>query len=378
MIILNWNGWEETIECLESVFQNNYPDFYPIVVDNGSTNQSIEKIREYCEGKIPCNSQYFQSGRNGRLVNLIELSAEGIQRDGDDLQPDHQSLILIKNRENLGYAGGNNVGIAYCLETLHPDYILLLNNDTVIPQNCIRNLVGCMENHANYGLVQPIILFYQTDLIENSGYSLDIWGGAYPLKRYQKYKKSTEVNNQEFFYASGACLMLRPGILKELDEHGFDPTFFLYYEDVDLSWRIRLKGYGIGICPDTVCYHREGSSCAKLKEKRFYYRNRNRLRLLLKNYSFFSLILFLPQALFLGFISAMFFSVKEKTTEYFWMFLSAIGGNTRDIVQVLKKRRLIQTMRKTDDARIIRTMNFSPHNLDYQLIHHKNAEEIRP
>lgn len=375
VIVLNWNGWEETIECLESVFQNDYPDCYPIVVDNGSTDQSIEKIREFCNGKISSYSQYVHPKEHDRRVNLIEFYSGDLHNDSLDLHSDNQSLILIKNRENLGYAGGNNIGITYCLETLNPEFILLLNNDAVIPEHCIHDLVRYAEKNANIGMVQPTILFYDTQLIENSGYSLDIWGGAYPLKRYQAYGTMSDIISPGFFYASGACLMVRSKILRELDDPGLDATFFLYYEDVDLSWRIRLIGYDIGICPDAICYHKEGNSCAKLKDKRFFYRNRNRIRLHLKNYSFFSLILFLPQAVFLGFISACFCCMRERTTVFLRLFLSSCTGNIKDIPLIMKKRGLIQNMREINDAGIISMMSVSPHHLDYYFMHRESGEE---
>ncbi|MBM4241657.1 MAG: glycosyltransferase, partial [Euryarchaeota archaeon] len=105
IIILNWNGWKDTIECLESLFQINYPNYDVIVVDNASKDESIEKIREYCEGQIKVNTNFFKYQRDNEPITIFEPikneleNTEKLRKDYEDL-PSNKKLILIKNDKN--------------------------------------------------------------------------------------------------------------------------------------------------------------------------------------------------------------------------------------------------------------------------------------
>lgn len=121
IIILNWNGWKDTIECLKSLNNLNYKNYEVIVVDNGSTDNSVEKIKEYIENK--------------------------------------PKFKLIANEKNLGFAGGNNIGIRYALNNEF-EYILLLNNDTVVDENFLKPMVELLESSDDIGFVGPKTYFY--------------------------------------------------------------------------------------------------------------------------------------------------------------------------------------------------------------------------
>src|ERR1700690_2923308 len=135
VIILNWNGWKDTIECLESLYQIDYPNYDIILVDNHSEDDSIQKIRDYCEGKIRPKSTFYNYNQENKPIQIFEYTQKEIEKDlqtnkskgYQDLSSD-KKLILIKNDKNYGFAEGNNVGIRYSLKTLNPQYILLLNN----------------------------------------------------------------------------------------------------------------------------------------------------------------------------------------------------------------------------------------------------------
>jgi GT2 family glycosyltransferase len=117
IIILNWNGWRDTIECLESLYRIDYPNYDVIVVDNSSTDDSIEKIKEYCEGKIAVDSKFFKYDPRNKPIEVVEC--------GKDEKPDipkaqRDRLFLIKNDKNYGFAKGNNIGIQYALKAFNP------------------------------------------------------------------------------------------------------------------------------------------------------------------------------------------------------------------------------------------------------------------
>ena len=116
IIILNWNGWSDTIECIESVYQITYPNYQVIIVDNNSSDNSIKKIKEYAKGELNVESKFFNYTPHNKPIEIAQYD--------EDLINDKQ-LILIKNRNNYGFAEGNNIGTIFAIKNIKPDYILL-------------------------------------------------------------------------------------------------------------------------------------------------------------------------------------------------------------------------------------------------------------
>ncbi len=146
IIILNWNGWEDTIECLESLYQINYPNYDVIVVDNGSQNESVEMIKNYASGELSVESDFFEYKKFNKPIKIFEYSAkelESLQIINENYYnlDSNNKLILIKNEVNSGFSEGNNIGINFSLQFLNSNYILLLNNDTVVDKNFLNELV---------------------------------------------------------------------------------------------------------------------------------------------------------------------------------------------------------------------------------------------
>ena len=121
IIILNWNGWKDTIECLESLYQIAYPNYDVIVVDNGSVDDSIERIKEYAEGKLEVISNFFDHSKKDKPIRYIEYSKEEAEgRGGKEAEFTDLSsakFILIKCGKNYGFAEGNNLAIRYALKS---------------------------------------------------------------------------------------------------------------------------------------------------------------------------------------------------------------------------------------------------------------------
>ncbi|HEX7467415.1 MAG TPA: glycosyltransferase family 2 protein, partial [Methanobacterium sp.] len=173
IIILSWNSWEDTLECLESVYQINYLNYNLIVVDNASQDGSVEKIEEYCKGEIEVQSNFFNFKSDNKPIEIIKIPEDSsefnineenldspqfnINEEILDL-PSDRKLFLIENRENYGYAEGNNVGIREALKIFDPEYILLLNNDTVVDENFLKRLVEIAQNDPLAGVLNPKIL----------------------------------------------------------------------------------------------------------------------------------------------------------------------------------------------------------------------------
>lgn len=150
IIIVNWNGWKDTIECLESVLRNDYPSYQVIVCDNGSHDDSLGNIKRWATGKLengvlPSNPLYSISFPPVRKpISFIEYTREEVDAVRN-VNPTDARLILIQNAANLGFAGGNNVGIRYALDRDDFRHVWLLNNDVVIKPDALSRLVRRMN-----------------------------------------------------------------------------------------------------------------------------------------------------------------------------------------------------------------------------------------
>ena len=165
IIILNWNGWENTVECLESLYKIDYPNYYIILVDNASHDDSIQKIREYCTGKIRPISNYVEYTDHDKPIPITEIEHNKlIQFELNETLLNssihEKNLILIKNDRNYGFAEGNNIAIRFSMEKLNPDYVLLLNNDTVVDKKFLYELIQVAIKNDKIGFVGPKIYYY--------------------------------------------------------------------------------------------------------------------------------------------------------------------------------------------------------------------------
>ncbi len=144
----------------ESIYQNDYPNYNVIVVDNDSNDESVNKIKEYYNGKIKIKSPFFRYNPYNKPIEIIEIEPnENILTKNND-ESSSRRLILIKNDKNVGFAEGNNIGIKYALNNLNPDYILLLNNDTVVDKGFLVEMLKVSESDNEIGIVGPKIYFY--------------------------------------------------------------------------------------------------------------------------------------------------------------------------------------------------------------------------
>ncbi|WP_457751204.1 glycosyltransferase family 2 protein [Thermococcus sp.] len=292
IIILNWNGWKDTIECLESLYRINYPNYDVIIIDNGSKDDSVEKIKDYARGKIKVSSKFFDYNPENKPIMVFEISEEEAKRGKfnkphyDKYDPDRR-LILIKNKKNHGFAGGNNIGMKFALSVLNPEYILLLNNDTIVTPSFLRHLVESAKDE-NVGSVQALLLRPDFKTVDSLGQELSTlgaedsgMGSAYtPLE-----------NDLEVFGACAASALYQSKAL--LLAGLFDESFFILHEDVDLSWRLRLSGYKSILSHNSIVLHRRGISESPEKKKRkggvlLYYGRKNSIRVYIRYHPFLS------------------------------------------------------------------------------------------
>ncbi len=262
ILILNWNGWHDTIECLESVYRITYPNYDVIVIDNDSKDDSIEKIKEYANGKIKIESKFLEHNPANKPIRIIEYNREETEaeiktsKDNLDL-PYDRKLIIIKNEINYGFAEGNNIGIRYALKALDPKYILLLNNDTVVDAEFLGELVKVAETNEKIGVVGSLIYFYDSPMkIQVIGGKINMWTGrrSYITKTIN-YNKNHVI---EVDCVSGASLLIKKEVIENVGL--LDKEYFVYVEDVDWCYRIKQKGYIILSSLDSIIWHKGSKS----------------------------------------------------------------------------------------------------------------------
>ena len=211
-IILNWNGWRDTVRCLDSLVKCSYPRFTPIVVDNGSTNDSVSH-----------------------------------------LQIAYPDVQVLQSGSNLGFAGGNNLGIRYALER-GADYIWLLNNDTIVDPDALSELVKKTRSSSRTGAVASIC-YYADDPDR-----VEAWGGARVNLWIGFGRNSTRPRSDDWFHSlNGTSLLIAREALE--DAGLLDEGFFLYWEDTEFCLRLRQRGWQIGAAPASRVLHKvHGSS----------------------------------------------------------------------------------------------------------------------
>jgi GT2 family glycosyltransferase len=183
---------------------------------------------------------------------------------------------------------------------------------------------------------------------------------AYSKPRGLHEKDEGQYDNDRedgFFYASGACVLIRKSLLAALSGECFDPHLFAYYEDVDLSWIARLIGLKVVYCPESVCYHKGKASFGDEMPLAVYLGHRNRLRVMIKNYSLRTLMFVLPLTIVLKFSLLAVDCIVNLDSSYFSSFLKALGWNVLNLRSALVLRIRIQSKRKLRDEEIMKYMN---------------------
>lgn len=266
IVILNWNGWQDTITCLNSLQKIDYSNYQIIIVDNGSTNDSVQQIENWAVSNFQLKKaiespdvKVFTKEKTDINFSLISLN---------------EKLLLLPYGENLGFSGGCNLGITYSLRE-GADYILLLNNDACIAPNALTKLVSIAQK-AEAAIAGARVL-------NISGTQVLFTGSRWPNHLFFN-SISTSNNNdkdKEFWdtpYAEGSALLAHKSILEErLAEcgHFLNPELFLYYEDTDFCIYGRSRGYRCVIVRDAIIYHGLAKSSGEIRS--CYYTTRNRI-----------------------------------------------------------------------------------------------------
>jgi GT2 family glycosyltransferase len=254
---------------------------------------------------------------------------------------------LIRNAENLGFAGGNNVALRRALAE-GADYVYLLNQDAWLAPGAVAEAVRVAEADERIGSVQSMLLLDQDrERINSAGNAIHFLGLGYATGNGTPRAEWRHVGIPEITYASGAAVLYRADALREVGL--FDEELFLYHEDLDLGWRLRLAGYGNVLAPHSLAYHHYEFSRSIAK---YYYMERNRYVVLLKNLRLWTLVLLAPfllvseVALFLASALGGWHREKLRVYRYF------LGRRAWRHIEVERAKTVL--LRKVSDREIVR------------------------
>ena len=233
IIVVNWNLPQETLACVHSLSKSSYRNFEVVLVDNASSDNSVGWFNK-------------------------ELS----------------QAVLLTSPVNLGYAGGNNIGIRYALQH-QADYILLLNNDTEVHSNLLEKMLWAAQKEPGVGILGPAVYYFDDpNRIWGLG-SRHKWWSPIPIDvgRNQvnkgRFKEFLEVD-----YVTGCAMWIKATVFFQI---GFlDESFFMYYEDAEFCHRARRAGNRIGVVPGATVFHKVSQSSRSFRGKALYYQTRNR------------------------------------------------------------------------------------------------------
>lgn len=276
IISVNYNNTEVTCDLLLSIACINYKNIEVIIVDNASNEDPTTKLKEV-----------------------------------------YPSVEVIRTDKNLGFAGGNNIGI----RSAKGDYLFLVNNDTIFTNDIIEGLLDVFETYPDAGVASPKFHYYDSPgTIEFAGYEkVNIFNGRNSMigcneKDFGQYDKVSETN-----YAHGGGMLIASKVIKEV---GLIPEcYFLYYEELDWCEQIKRKGYKIYYQYKSLLYHKESMTVGKKSTLKTFYLSRNRILFMRRNVKGFPLIIFM---LYLTFITipknTISFLIKKEATHLkaFW------------------------------------------------------------
>jgi len=245
IVILNWNGFKDTSELLESLSEVTYRNYKVVIIDNNSLKYEVEQL--------------------------------------DKNYGDKTHIIYCE--ENLGFSGGNNVGIKYSLES-NADYILLLNNDVIVEPNFLEILLNKFNTDSKSGVVAPRINYFnEPNKIWTEGGKISrIRGSGFAVS--DKLETEIPQTDRNVNFVSGCCMLIKREVFRNVGL--FDERYFLYVEDTDFCYRLNKAGYKIYVTPRSKIYHKVNRSAIKnFSELPLYYTTRNRLYFAKKNFPAF-------------------------------------------------------------------------------------------
>lgn len=314
VIIVNFNGKKWLEKCLNSLTDQTYGNIEAIFVDNDSADDSVS----YVSNNFP-------------------------------------KTLIVENKTNLGFAGGNNVGF----KKSKGEFLLLINNDTYFDKRFIENFMEAFKKIPNLGSVQSkIVLMDNPDKLDMAG---AYWTDSSFLY-YYGYGKDADLKKYNvpmpFFSNKGASMLIKRDVIEKIGL--FDDDFFNYYEETDFCHRLWIAGYECWYWPKAVLYHAMGGTSLTFDNSYIQFHNfKNKLLSFLKNFEISSLIIILPAYFILNFLLSWFWLLTGKW-KYFPVPYRAVFWNILNIKNTINKRKSVQSFRKKSDGEIFSITKKNP------------------
>jgi len=307
VIVVNFNGMSHLEACLSSILNQSYQNLEVILVDNGSTDGSLD----YARRRFP-------------------------------------NLLVVENKENLGYPGGINRGAAIATG----EYIAPINFDTEVDQNWLASMVAFMDENPSVGAVTPkTLLYHDKTKIGTLGLNIHITGLGFARGLGQADSESPR-KPLRVAGVSGCSFLIRREIVEQMG--GLNEDIFMYYDDVDLSWTINAMGYDIYCLPESIVYHKYD---LKMSPEKLFSLEYGRLSLLLRYMKPLTFVLCLPAFLFTELLVMGYCIARGR--RYVSAKLRALISPFKNIRQLMEKRSEAQRLRKISDFQLLRKLQLN-------------------
>jgi GT2 family glycosyltransferase len=307
VIVVNFNGMSHLEACLSSILNQSYQNLELILVDNGSTDGSLD----YARRRFP-------------------------------------HLLIVENKENLGYPGGINRGVTIATG----EYIAPINFDTEVDQNWLASMVAFMDENPMVGAVTPkTLLYHDKTRIGTLGLNIHITGLGFARGLGQANSESPH-KPLRVAGVSGCSFLIRREILEQMG--GLNEDIFMYYDDVDLSWTVNVMGYDIYCLPESIVYHKYD---LKMSPEKLFSLEYGRLSLLLRYMKPLTFVLCLPAFLFTELLVMGYCIARGR--RYVSAKLRALISPFKDIRQLMEKRSEAQRLRRVSDFQLLRKLQLN-------------------
>ena len=265
-LVLNWNGFEDTVECVESILRSDLAPAHIVVLDNGSIDGSMQRMRDWAVAQ----SLEYASYPSPTAANISD-------------RPSAQ-LVFIDCGSNRGYAGGNNVGIRYAMECTGAEFVWILNNDVVVDHRALERALNVAEADPSIAIVGAKLLRY------DEPETIQALGGGYivPVLCHDTQLGSGKQSHTsgdtpiEVDHLIGASMLVRLAAVRDVGT--IDETYFLYREETDWCIRMVRSGWKLFCCPTSLVWHKQARSIGFKSPLHDYYAVRNVLHLVRKFY----------------------------------------------------------------------------------------------
>jgi GT2 family glycosyltransferase len=337
IIVINSNGFNDTIDCIQSVLNNDYDNFRIVIVDNNSTDNSINEIIKWSDKKSSLGVYSYSDG-------IFEKNKTRNHPGTKTRNP----IIVIRSDEVKGFAENNNIGMKFCLSDGKPEYFWLLNNDTVVVKDTLVRLIELSESDSSIGITgSKLIYFYNTDVVQTMGNDRVSWKGI----GYGSYDgiKSNVILPDKIGMKSivGASLLIKAEVVEKIGL--MEECYFMTHEETAWCVRASRAGYQLFTSSNSVVYHKEGRSTDRRRTiKKFfwlkasrttvvdfliwgYYSFRNEIYFVRNHYGpkyLLYVLFYLPKKIFVKTVSIFIFNDDHKFIRLYLLIKAVFDGVT--------------------------------------------------